>query len=394
MSRHARIGTGARQGRGVRMGAWLLSTAALLWVGVSPARAEPRPLLSRGAGVGGGAGAGRALHLAQSMVDPTVPEYHRVDRGDTLWGLCERYFRDPWRWPRLWALNPAITNPHFIYPGDRIRLRRAARSRVSAPARPRAALRISVGGGGGRSHRITLRLRGFVAEEDLPKEASITGSREEKILLSTYDHVYIRYPEGKPLRVGARYQVYKTLREVAHPRTHKRMGKMVKLLGEVEVRRLSKAHVAEGIITQAINPIERGALVGTLKRTFVAVRPVAYAGARITGIVTAVLGNRNLIGTRQLVFLDRGREAGVRLGFVFHVIRRGDSYRAITQFEERVRPQERSWPREAVAAIVVVHLGKRYAVGYVAKAAQEIRIGDQVVAGGGARPAARAAPHQ
>lgn len=387
MSRQEEVGKIARRV------AWLLGTATLLWLGAGPARADLRPLRSRSVGVCGDTGCGRPLLVAQSMVDPKVPEYHRVDRGDTLWGLCERYFQDPWLWPRLWGLNPAITNPHFIYPGDRIRLRRGERARRAPSARAHAAIRISVGGGGGRAHRIALRLRGFVAEEDLPKEASITGSREEKILLSTYDHVYIRYPEGKPLKVGARYQIYKTLRTVTHPRTHKPIGKMVSLLGEVEVRRLSKAHVAEGIITQAINPIERGAFVGTIKRTFVALRPVVYSGPRISGIVMAVLGNRNLIGTRQLVFLDRGSAAGVKEGFVFYVIRRGDSFRAITQFEERVRPEERKWPREAVAAIVVVHLGKRYSVGYVAKAAQEIRIGDQVVAGR-AHPPARVTPRR
>jgi hypothetical protein len=51
-----------------------------------------------------------------------VPELHVVQKGDTLWSLCSKYFNDPWRWPRLWAANPSITNPHWIFPGDVIRL--------------------------------------------------------------------------------------------------------------------------------------------------------------------------------------------------------------------------------------------------------------------------------
>ena len=51
-----------------------------------------------------------------------VPELHVVQNGDTLWSLCSKYFGDPWRWPRLWAANPVITNPHWIFPGDVIRL--------------------------------------------------------------------------------------------------------------------------------------------------------------------------------------------------------------------------------------------------------------------------------
>src|SRR5262249_41651714 len=51
-----------------------------------------------------------------------VPELHVVRRGDTLWDICWFYFNDPWQWPRVWSYNPQITNPHWIYPGDLVRL--------------------------------------------------------------------------------------------------------------------------------------------------------------------------------------------------------------------------------------------------------------------------------
>jgi len=41
-----------------------------------------------------------------------VPDRHVVQKGDSLWTICEFYFRDPWRWPKVWALNPEVTNPH------------------------------------------------------------------------------------------------------------------------------------------------------------------------------------------------------------------------------------------------------------------------------------------
>ncbi len=32
------------------------------------------------------------------------------------------YLQHPWLWPRLWKLNPQVSNPHLIYPGDELHL--------------------------------------------------------------------------------------------------------------------------------------------------------------------------------------------------------------------------------------------------------------------------------
>src|SRR5262249_13197606 len=57
----------------------------------------------------------------QLHAGPT-PELHVVRSGDTLWDICFYYFNDPWQWPKVWSYNPQITNPHWIYPGDLVRL--------------------------------------------------------------------------------------------------------------------------------------------------------------------------------------------------------------------------------------------------------------------------------
>ena len=46
---------------------------------------------------------------------------HVVEDGDTLWDICEAVLGRPELWPRVWSMNPEITNPHWIYPGDIIR---------------------------------------------------------------------------------------------------------------------------------------------------------------------------------------------------------------------------------------------------------------------------------
>ena len=48
--------------------------------------------------------------------------YYTVKKGDTLWDLSEKFSDSPWVWPDLWQENKQIPNPHWIYPGNRIRL--------------------------------------------------------------------------------------------------------------------------------------------------------------------------------------------------------------------------------------------------------------------------------
>ena len=44
-----------------------------------------------------------------------------IEKGDTLWDLCQEYLEDPTRWPELKEYND-FTNPHLIYPGEQLRI--------------------------------------------------------------------------------------------------------------------------------------------------------------------------------------------------------------------------------------------------------------------------------
>ena len=56
------------------------------------------------------------------LVKNTAPKVYVVKKGDTLWDISNMYLDKPWQWPQLWRTNIHITNPHLIYPGDKLRL--------------------------------------------------------------------------------------------------------------------------------------------------------------------------------------------------------------------------------------------------------------------------------
>lgn len=53
----------------------------------------------------------------------TIPKTHKVVKGDTLWHLAERYLGDGMKYKDLHKLNPEITNPNLIYPGQIVKLK-------------------------------------------------------------------------------------------------------------------------------------------------------------------------------------------------------------------------------------------------------------------------------
>jgi hypothetical protein len=327
-----------------------------------------------------------------------VPDTHTVRRGDTLWGLCDYYFQNPYQWPRLWSYNPQIKNPHWIYPGDAVRLREGGDNAAAGAARPGG----KSPGDGNRlvdrrqrvpSGTVFLRDQGWVHDSSDAVWGSLTGSSQDKMFLSDLDEVYLTLEPGHDVQLGQELQVFR-------PRKTAAAGDIVQILGTVRVDQYTpQDHTARARVVESLDVIERGASVGPVERSFRVVPP-RRNDADVQAHVLASLHPNILFGQNQVVFIDKGEAAGLKPGNRLFVVRRGDAWRRslvtpsagyrVSADDERPMPpmentpgarhEEERYPDEVVAELRVLAVKKDTAACLVTQSRHEIEVNDLAVA--------------
>lgn len=312
-----------------------------------------------------------------------VPESHVVRRGDTLWDITWFYFNNPFDWPKVWSYNPEISNPHWIYPGDQVRLYAAGEepavstSPLGQPDTDNNSSRPNTNTPT-RSGAFSIRQVAFVDQDKLKFAARVDGSTEEKLLLSVGDSIYLTYPGGRPPKVGKRYAIYEQRKAVKGPGGKGQVGAYVRVIGELEVVSVKKGKKARAIITDSTDVIERGALVGPLQRQFKSVDPTPPA-VDLQGTIVAQLFADQLIGARQVVIINKGKNQKVKRGNRMFVVRRGDAYINLGGTRDSTGQDDRRFPARAIGEVIVVQVGNDTSLALVTISTQEIGVGDMVL---------------
>jgi hypothetical protein len=348
-------------------------------------------------------GGGGGVRTARPRV---VPDVHRVRRGDTLWDITGRYFGNPWEWPRVWSHNPEVTNPHWIYPDDLIRLKAAGASpdalpgadgRGAASGEPPSSegTRIRVVQRGPKDHSVRLDDQGYLDREALEQAGVIVGSPEEHMLLSTYDEAYVKFDEGAQVRPGDTYTVFRAIE--GQERMDDESGELVRIFGGVRIQSYDpNKRIARAVITDALDPIERGYRVADAPRQFRMVPPRRNAKSLVAEVVAA-LRPRTLLADQQIIFVNAGAEQGVELGNRFFIMDRGDRWRKSLPMSERFMgatlpatsktlPSEEDpevYPSEVIAEARVVDVRRETSALLVTRSLTEVSIGDRAEMGEG-----------
>ncbi len=334
-----------------------------------------------------------------------APEQYTVVPGDTLWDISERFLKSPWYWPKVWSLNPQITNPHLIYPGNIISFRgsgeivvpgtemtgmtegdeseeigetdeasRTGRTLDSTPQDYKDYVKL---GGRYRPERFTniddtlfdVTLTGFIADFDWDKLGTVVGAFEPKEMMAQGDSVYVKLG-NKKFAPGDKVEFIQEHEKIKHPITKKVVGKNVIVHAYGKVVDVTPDDVATVRITKSFLPVIRGIRIRTFQPLPSQIKLKENADAPQAFIVAGE-GLHENYGESYLVYLDKGSDDGLEVGNMLAVYRRGDG---LDELQKPAKESELPW--EPIGEVVIINLSEKTAVAMITKSIIALIPGD------------------
>ena len=324
-----------------------------------------------------------------------APLRYVVQKGDTLWGIANKFLKDSWQWPELWYVNPKVANPHLIYPGDELylyyvdgapRLAKAGEGEDVA----KGPVEVLPPGGLGTfsptarqlpldqaiyaipADQIKAFLRGpRVIDEDELDDAPYIVDFEEKQLMAAADtFAYALDVEDKNITV---YQVVRRSKEYRDPDDNDVIGYEVLPVADTEVRVFGDPSTI--YLLRSDMEARAGDYLLPIEADPMSMRFIPHAPDKdVDGKIISVYNGMSQIGQYQIVTLNRGKEHGLEPGHVLTVSQTGRKSKDPNSFfGGRVQ-----LPDLKAGTVMVFKTGDRVSHALVMSASRAIHLLDKV----------------
>jgi len=292
------------------------------------------------------AGSDSSADIRQN-IRPDAPDQYVVVKGDTLWDISGKFFKDPWRWPHIWGLNKdTIKDPHWIYPGNVIYLDRNNGTLNFGENGTGVAASGVNGTGTGSTEMVYPKVRIMQSSHDaissIPASAigpfltrpliiegnqfknapTLIGAREGRVILGNNDTAFVA---NLPADKGDHWQIYRPGKTFVDPDTNEVLGIEAIYLGDAVVTHFAK--VSTITITHAVEEINAGdRLVLHTEDEPSNYLPRAPA-SKISGRVISIYGGVSQGGQNSVITLNKGARDGLQNGYVLALYHKGEVVR-------------------------------------------------------------------
>ena len=273
---------------------------------------------------------------APILLAADAPGTYVVVKGDTLWDISGRFLKEPWRWPEIWNMNrEQIRDPHWIYPGDVIKLT------FDADGTPRLSLASAGSGGvGGGDARLQPRVRvdtlalaipsipsrviapflslPLVIEEGaLANAPRIIAAEDERVVIGAGNTAYAL---GVQQSLGTKWQIYRPGKALRNG-TGEILGYEAGYIGEAKVVRFAESSTIE--ILRSTQEVNRGDRLTPTADTAVPSYSPRSPSKNVSGAVISVLNGVDTSAQYSVIAIDLGRRDGMEVGHVLATLRKG-----------------------------------------------------------------------
>ena len=349
-----------------------------------------------------------AGHSTSVPLAPDAPSIYTVQRGDTLWAIASKFLTQPWYWPEIWYLNPEIKNPHRIYPGDTLRLV------YDSSGRPQ--VRLERGELGQRSERGELvkmqpQVRSepldqaipaipyeivaafmskpsVIAKEDLDRLPYLVAIGDgQRNIAGMGDVIYVRGITGA--EPGERFNTVHVGEPLKDPDSGKLLGYQGIYTGLARLERPATGEGKNALAKLLLTSSARETLAGDRlirDRLEVPLDFVPHAPPRpVAGRIMSVVDGVSVIGSYQVVVINRGTQDGLESGHVLIIWQQGGvvpdrgpgGLTASNQFKEPFVPNVRL-PTERIGTFMVFRAYDHLSYGLIMTASSNVHVGDSV----------------
>jgi len=303
-------------------------------------------------------------------------QIYTIKKGDTLWDLSKKFIDDPYYWPNIWSKNPKITNPHLIFPGQKVRILDGKLEIIPAYAelgQPAEAEETTVQPLE-QDELITIKTAGAGSGFILSDEQSLgmlVDSVDNRVLLTDNDLAFVKMQDTSVVAVGDTYSLFERGNQVRDPQTKRPIGTMMSNLGFLQVTEIQGETVIAKI-GDAYREVTRGAelfeyvpanLEVTLQR-----------GTCIEqGQIIHTRDEKGTISTHDFIFVNLGRDHDVQSGNLIYLTRPRKAS------DEMIRKAGRlTLPDAVLGAAVITEVKAATAAAIVIKSVDAAFIGDNV----------------
>lgn len=255
-----------------------------------------------------------------SFADEEPVEY-LIKKGDTLWGISDRFLKDPNYWPSLWSKNPQVTNPHLIYPGHKVRF---ADGRIEVlPPASEAVAQKAVSRDMVETEEVTEEKlfiargnEGRLIEKEVKTSGKIIAGHHDRTILGEDDIVFTDISTSNGGTDGQKYTIIRKSVTINHPLTSETLGTKYYPLGTLQLTRVG-SESSRAIITRSFKEVEPGDLLmpyRELKRREIAIKAAA---APVKGMIVESYEGKEAVAAGDTIYLDIGKKDGLEVGLIF-----------------------------------------------------------------------------